>query len=127
MLPSLLTRRLLTTSAPPTLHPLTDFVWVRLNSAHSTFLQTHFPTPPSITSIGTISLTSPSTPDLVIATGYKSDLKHHVLTLRSGDDVGEYVIQDNTIPPWHTSKVSVEERVHNAVDELVKIVEKQHN
>ena len=52
-------------------------------------------------------------------TMYEPTEKKHYLCIAKNKLVGQYLLQDNTKPAWHTDKRSIPERVQDAVDEMV--------
>ena len=112
----------MTTSAPY-IHPLTDIVLQRLKSNHSDFLAQKFPQGPSISETGTLLLTAPG---VAISTLYDSPANSHLLALDLKEKntgkarKGLFVMMDNNAPAWHTSKLSVEEKIWQAVDGMVE-------
>jgi hypothetical protein len=55
-----------------------------------------------------------------IWTMYEAEEKKHYLCIRSNNLVGQYLLQDNKKPAWHTDKRSTPERVQDAVDEMIQ-------
>lgn len=55
-----------------------------------------------------------------IWTMYEAEEKKHYLCIRNGKLVGQYLLQDNKKPAWHTDKRSTPERVQDAVDEMIQ-------
>ena len=58
---------------------------------------------------------------------YEPDEKRHYLCVTRGNIVGRYMLQDNTKPAWHSDKRSTPERVKDAVDEMIKKLEKEES
>jgi hypothetical protein len=109
------------------LHPLSDFVHTRLTSPlHSPFIHNYFNGVDfSIKNDGCIELKS-SSHGIQINTVYDKERNVHLLVtkykIHDKVNVGEYVLQNNNDPAWHTSKISVEEKIHVAVDGMVEFL-----
>ena len=59
----------------------------------------------------------------ICRTIYEPTEKKHYLCIAKNKLVGQYLLQDNTKPAWHTDKRSIPERVQDAVDEMVMKVD----
>ena len=55
-----------------------------------------------------------------IWTSFDPEEKKHWLTVHKGELVGQYMLQDNKKPAWHSDRRSVPEKVQDAVDEMIK-------
>lgn len=54
---------------------------------------------------------------------YEATEKKHYLCVSKGGLVGQYLLQDNTKPAWHTEKRSTPERIQEAVDGMVEQIQ----
>mmetsp|Transcript_14328 Transcript_14328/g.16475 ORF Transcript_14328/g.16475 Transcript_14328/m.16475 type:complete len:176 (+) Transcript_14328:47-574(+) len=54
-----------------------------------------------------------------IYTNYEPEEKKHWLIVNKGTLMGQYMLQDNMKPAWHSDQKSTPERVQNAVDKLI--------
>lgn len=70
-----------------------------------------------------------STSSDCIRTFYDPNEKKHWLSVKSESNkiVGDFLLQDNLKPAWHSSKLSTPEKIKSAVDELVAKLEKNNN
>jgi len=73
--------------------------------------------------------TSTSSDSDYIRTFYDPNEKKHWLSVKSESNqiVGDFLLQDNLKPAWHSSKLSTPEKIKSAVDELVAKLEKESN
>ena len=69
---------------------------------------------------GTIELTDVDNDQTRIWTTFDSTEKKHWLCAQQGDQVGQYLLQDNLQPAWHTDARSKHEKVQHAVQELLQ-------
>ena len=129
-------------------HPLSQIVLGHLQTKHSSFLSSHkLLQSLSVLKDGTFHLSSRTeegrkagvTP-LKIWTTFDAEERKHFLKIQtlscsiSADTLGNvqeakliegtFMLQDNAAQPWHSSKLSLDERVRGAVDALVEKVEK---
>ena len=60
-----------------------------------------------------------------IWTSYDEMEKKHWLTVHRGTLHQRYMLQDNLQPAWHGNKPSLPERIHSAVDDMIRVID-QH-
>ena len=117
------------TNSPPEsqyVHPLSQIVLEHLQaspSAAAFVTQSGLDQSLSIHDDGTFTLQFPNDGGK-IWTSFDPEEKKHWLTVHKGELVGRYMLQDNKKPAWHSDRRSVPEKVHDAVDEMIKKLQK---
>ena len=117
------------TNSPPEsqyVHPLSQIVLEHLQaspSAAAFVTQSGLGQSLSIHDDGTFTLQFPNDGGK-IWTSFDPEEKKHWLTVHKGELVGRYMLQDNKKPAWHSDRRSVPEKVQDAVDEMIKRLQK---
>jgi hypothetical protein len=63
-----------------------------------------------------------------IWTSYDDQEKKHWLTVENGTSLHQrFLLQDNLLPAWHGNRKSLPERIHVAVDEMIRLVDRSES
>jgi len=110
-------------------HPLSQIILEHLQGSHHDFVIAHGLEVLTLNRDGSFELRFPHQPEDRIHriwTAYDEVEKKHWLIVYRGPNVNErFILQDNLLPAWNTNRKSLPERIHAAVDEMVRMVRSQ--
>jgi hypothetical protein len=111
-------------------HPLSQIILEHLQNSHHDFIMRQgLHTSLTLHRDGSFELKFPAqTEEKVhrIWTSYDEVEKKHWLTVYRGPTVNErFLLQDNLLPAWNNNRKSLPERIHVAVDDMVRAVSTQ--
>jgi hypothetical protein len=108
-------------------HPLSQIVLEYLQNSQRDFVITQgLSRSLTLHRDGSFELRFPSQPEEKVHriwTSYDEVEKKHWLTVYRGPNVKErFLLQDNLLPAWNNNRKSLPERIHTAVDDMIRVV-----